>query len=146
MFPLSYKHTTVVPLQSDQKFNRLELFTIFKEKFDNPRMQTPDTITFDNFNVFYKRHGWLGNGELKIYMKENRIYSDLTLYFYYTSILFFFMSCLLIAMNTDTILYALAGVAVFWIFYLLLYLWTATMFRLTIANTIKRQLFNQRFR
>lgn len=143
MFPLSYRHIATIKSEHLSDLGDKEFLEIFQKQFDNPKILPPSTITFDNFNFFLKRHKWLDNGELKITIKDNVIQSELTLYFYTTPIIFLMMSIGIVALNTETILWACFGVTCFWLFFGLLYLWTSVMFNMTVRNTILRQLFNK---
>jgi hypothetical protein len=113
MFPFSYNKRIVVSLKSEQKMDVNEILLKFKEQFDNPRLKSLDTITFDNFNFFLKRHKWLDNGVLTISKQDNQVLADLTLGFYTTPVLISIASLGLVWMNRDHIWFALLGVAGF---------------------------------
>jgi len=141
MFPFSYNKRITISIKGEQKMEPYEILMKFKEQFDNPKLKNSDTITFDNFNFYLKRHKWLDNGALTISKKENQLLADLTLRFYTTPVILSAGSIILVWMNRNDIWFALVGVAVFWTFYLFFFLWTTIMFRSTIRRTIEHQLF-----
>lgn len=141
MFPFSYSTRIVVPSVGEQLIDTEKILIKFKEQFDDPKFTDEDTITFGNFNFFLKRHSWLSNGVLKITKKENQVCADLRLNFYFTPIAIIFISFWLIVMNIEQVWFSLFGIAVFWTFYLMLYLWTTLMFKLSVRRTIGHHLF-----
>lgn len=141
MFPLSYKNRISVDYEIKKDRDKIEFLEIFMGYFDNPKKISQDTISFDNFNIFYKRHKWLNDGKLKITVDGNKVHADLTLYFYSAPIIFFIITVAFLTLNYQRLFIVLFQTLTLWIFFALMYLWTSTMFRKTIKNIIKKQIY-----
>ena len=113
----------------------------FKKILDNQIFKNQNTITFDGFNFVLKRQQWVDDDEVKISLKDNKVFADLTLNFFTAPIILLLISGLLIILNINQFKFILFGIVVFWAFYLLLFVWTVTMFKITIKRTIKHKLF-----
>ena len=142
MFPISYKHTVTVDIQDEKSVDAKELLELFKGQFDNPKLISQDKIAFDGFNFIAKKHRWLDSGELKIQVGNKKINVEISLNFVITPIIFLLLSIGLVTFNLDKVYIMLCIVAVLWTVFSLLYLWTSTMYTVTIKNKIGRHLYS----
>ncbi len=141
MFPFTYTKRIIIPADKKQKIDIHEIQLKFIEQFDNPNMKDINTIIFDNFNFFLKRHKWLDSGILKISENDNQVIADIELEFYKAPVMIFILCILHVVYNRDNILFAFLGITAFVFFYFLLFIWTSTMYKFSIKRTIKHQLF-----
>jgi hypothetical protein len=141
MFPISFNKTIIVSSEGDNEIDTQEILMKFKEQFDDPGFEDPDTISFDNFSFFLKRHAWLTNGSLRITKKDNQVFADLNLRFYTYPVFFLLLSVYMLAIHAKNLQLAFLSVAGLWIFYAVLYMWTIAMFVITIKRTVRHELY-----
>jgi hypothetical protein len=139
MFPFSYIKQFEFDSNLLTKNEKDKIFEAFKIQFDNPKI-VANKISFTNFNEFLKRHRWLDEGDLTFNFSENKLTVKLELNFYMFSIIAITFSIGMLLTNYKRIWFSLFGMSAFFLFYTLLYIWTASIFNMTIKNTIRRQL------
>lgn len=141
MFPFSY--IKQFEFESDPLTDREmhKIIDAFKEQFGSPKANA-NTISFDNFNMILKRHRWLDGGSLSINHSEKKLTIKIELHFYLISFIMVAISMGYLIVNHDRIWIGLFVMSTFLSVFTLLYLWTSSMYRLSIKHTIQRLLLD----
>jgi len=139
MFPFSY--IKQFEFEADQLTDgeMSEIFDAFKEQFYNPKTNA-NTLSFSSFNMILKRHRWLDGGSLSINRSENKLTVKIELHFYLISFILVAISMGYLIVDHDRIWIGLFVMSAFLSLFTFLYLWTTSMYRLSIKHTIQRQL------
>lgn len=142
MFPFTFKKKFTFNTSDSGHIEKEEIINAFKIQFDYPQI-SGNELSFKNFNVFYKRHGWLDEGTLVFEFSDDSFSVEIELEFFIFSFIFLFASCALIALNLSDLWFGIIGVISFLLFYSLLYFWTVIMFKSCIFITIEN-ILNQK--
>jgi len=137
MFPFTYKKDFSFKINDLENIDMDYLFDSFTFQFDNPK-RNGNKIFFDNFNTAFKRHQWLDSGELIIVKSNETLTIKLELNFFIFSFMIMVVSLVVLFAGDKPLVLGLLGFTILWLFYLLLYILTGSMFVASIKRTVEK--------
>lgn len=139
MFPFESKVVLTFDTFNLGDQDKQELINCFIRQLDEVEQKSAG-ISFRNFKAFYRRHKWLNSGQISFDFRDKQVDVYLQLNFYYVPVLFGFISFAFIVIHWKRLYLVGLLATILWLLYGLMYIWTSSMFKAAIRNTIKRYL------